>query len=674
MSEIEKVKTKIEYLRQKIRHHDYCYYVLNQPEISDAEYDNLICRLKELETAYPQFILPDSPTQRVSEKPLEGFKSIKHKTPMLSLDNTYSAEELNQWDKRVKKALSRKDIEYVAELKIDGVGISLIYEKGNLLQGITRGNGEVGDDITLNARTIRSIPLKIERETPRILEVRGEVFMGREDFLSLNEERKKNNEEVFANPRNATSGSLKLLDARITASRKLDCFIHSFGFIEDGKEYITHWQFLNEAGRLGLKINPYIKLCKDIEDVIDHCNEWTTKRESLDYEIDGIVIKVNSLTDQKKLGSTLKSPRWAIAYKFPAKQSTTTLKNIIIQVGRTGVLTPVAELEPVECGGVTISRATLHNFDEIERLKVQILDRVVVERSGEVIPKIVKVIKSVRTGKERPFKIPQRCPVCGNKVTREKEEVFYRCINPFCPAQLEKGLIHFASRNAMDIEGMGESVVEQLVSNKLVQDFADVYFLKKEDLLKLELFKEKKASNLLKNIQKSKQRPLSHLLFALGIRHVGEKGAELLISKYSSLDELTKAKKEDLEKIHEIGSVMAESIVTFFLQPQVKKLIEKLKKAGISTKEEKKEKRNEQYLKGKTFIFTGELKKYTRNEAESTIKRLGGKTTSNVSKDVTFVVVGAHPGSKYEKAKKLNLTILNEDKFEEILQRQTEVK
>ncbi len=670
MSEIEKVKREIENLREKIRHHDYRYYILSQPEISDAEYDSLTSRLKKLEEAFPQFILPDSPTQRVSGQLQEGFQSVRHRVPMLSLDNTYSAEEINQWDKRIKKVIPQGDIEYIVELKIDGVGVSLIYENGFLTRGITRGDGEVGDEITLNVRTIKSIPLKLTSKAPRILEVRGEVFMGRKNFRFLNETRKCNNEELFANPRNAVSGSLKLLDARITASRMLDCFIHSFGFIEGGEKYLTHEQFLKEASRLGLKINPYIELCKNIKEVIDYCNKWITKRENLDYEIDGMVIKVNSLAIQKKLGSTLKSPRWAIAYKFPAKQATTTLKNIVVQVGRTGVLTPVGELEPVECGGVTISRATLHNFDEIERLKLKILDRVVIERSGEVIPKIVKVIESVRTGKEIKFKIPQICPVCGSKITKEKEEeVAYRCINPFCPAQLEKGLIHFASRNAMDIEGMGESAVEQLVNNKLVRDFADIYFLKKEDLLKLKLFKEKKASNLIQNIQKTKQRPLSRLLFALGIRHVGERGAEILAAKYNSLDELIKVKKEDLEEIHEIGSVMSESIVSFFLEPKVREVIEKLKKAGISMQEEKKKGTNEQPFRGESFLFTGELEKFTRNEAEYAVKNSGGRITSSVSKNVTYVVVGNHPGSKYEKARKLNLTIINENEFEKIIKK-----
>ncbi|MCK4533483.1 NAD-dependent DNA ligase LigA [bacterium] len=662
-----KAKKEIEDLREKIIKHGYHYFVLNQPEITDAEYDKLMCRLKELEISYPQYVSPNSPTQRVSEQPLTGFKSVKHRIPMLSLDNTYSAEEIKEWDKRIKKILPDENIEYVVELKIDGIGVSLVYEEGVLFQGLTRGNGEVGSDITLNVRTIKSIPLRLKGIPPGRLEVRGEIFMGRVDFLSLNKEREKNNQESFVNPRNAVGGSLKLLDPRITSRRKLDCFIHSFGFMEGEEEFISHWQFLKEAAKFGLKVNPHIKLYENIEEVINYCNKWVKKKEELDYEIDGVVVKVNSLLSQKKMGFTLKSPRWAIAYKFPAKQSTTTLNDINIQVGRTGVLTPVADLEPVECGGVTISRATLHNFDEIKRLGIRIKDRVVIERSGEVIPKIVKVIESVRKGNEKKFEIPQECPVCEGKIAKEKGEVFYRCINPFCSAQLERGLVHFASRNAMDIEGMGKAVVEQLILNKLVDDFADIYFLKKEDLLKLELFKEKKASNLLGNIEKSKQKPLSCLLFGLGIHHVGEKGAELLAARYDSIDQLIKTKKEELEGIYEIGSVMAESIVNFFLQDSVKKLIEKFKKAELILKEEKEELKT-QTLKDKVFIFTGELKGFSRSEAQKTVKALGATVSSSVSKRVTFVVAGEHPGSKYEKAKKLSLTILNEDEFIQMLQ------
>lgn len=662
-----KIKKEIEELRKKIRKHDDYYYVLNNPEITDTEYDKLMYRLKELETSYPQYITSDSPTQRISEYPLKLFKTVKHRVPMLSLDNTYSAEEIKEWDKRTKKMLPDENIEYVVELKIDGIGVSLVYEDGVLFQGITRGNGEVGNDITLNVRTVNSIPLQLKGTSPGRLEVRGEIFMGRVDFISLNKERKKKDQQLFVNPRNAVGGSLKLLDPRITSRRKLDCFIHSFGFVEGREKFITHWQFLKEAGKFGLKVNPHCKLYKNIEEVIDFCNQWTKKKNDLDYEIDGIVIKVNSLSSQEKLSYTLKSPRWAIAYKFPAKQSTTTLKDIIIQVGRTGVLTPVAELEPVECGGVTIGRATLHNFDEIKRLGIRIKDRVVIERGGEVIPKIVKVIKSARTGKEEEFKIPQLCPKCSAKITREKGEVFYRCINPFCSAQLERGLVHFASRNAMDIEGMGEAVVKQLISNRLVEDFADIYFLRKEGLLNLELFKEKKASNLLVNIEKSKQKPLSCLLFGLGIHHVGEKGAELLAGRYGSFDRLKRAKKEEFEEIYEIGSVMAESIVNFFLQSSVKKLIEKLEKAGLTLTEEKKELKI-QTLKGKVFVFTGELKRFSRNEAQKAVKNLGATVSSGISKRVSFVVAGAHPGSKHEKAKKLNLVILDENKFVKKLQ------
>ncbi|MCM8799226.1 MAG: NAD-dependent DNA ligase LigA [Candidatus Omnitrophica bacterium] len=665
---LEKVKKKIEELREEIRHHDYCYYVLNQPEISDKEYDDLMRQLKELEEKYPQFKTEDSPTVRVGGIILEGFKTVKHKEKMLSLDNTYSFDELSQWQERIFKALGTKEkIEYVVELKIDGVSANLTYSKGKLSIGATRGDGETGEDVTLNIKTIRAIPLVLQgKDIPDFIEIRGEVYMEKKDFLALNKEKEKNGEVPFANPRNAASGSLKLLDTSLVSKRRLNFFAHSLGAYQN-IEIKTHWQYLEYLKRWGMRTNPYAKLCKSFEEVIQYCKEWQEKKDSLEYDIDGMVIKVNSLAQQKALGSTLKSPRWAVAYKFPAKQATTRIKNIVVQVGRTGVITPVAELEPVECGGVIISRATLHNFEEMKRLGVKVGDRVIIERAGEVIPKIVKVVESVRTGKEKEFKVPRVCPVCGSKIIKEKEEeVAFRCTNPSCPAQLERGLIHFASRAAMDIEGMGESVVKQLVEKGLVKDFADIYFLKKEDFLKLDLFKDKKAENLLNAIQRSKDQPLSRVLYALGIRHVGEKASFVLAQRFKNIQNLMKAKLSDLENIYEVGPVMADSIVNFFKEKKVRELIFKLKKAGLNM-EEKVITLKPTPLTGKTVVFTGELESFTRQEAEELVRKLGGNPSSSVSKNTDFVVAGKNPGSKFEKAKRLGLNIIDESKFKEMI-------
>lgn len=671
-----KIKKEIEKLREEIRHHDYCYYVLNQPEISDKEYDDLMKKLEKLERENFEFISPESPTQRVSGEALKEFKQVKHRQSMFSLDNTYSIEELKEWNNRVGKGLPGERIEYVAELKIDGTSASLTYRRGKFTLGATRGDGETGEDITANLKTIKSIPLKLRTsiegvkpryQIPELLEVRGEVYMEYSEFKKLNEERKNKGEDLFANPRNATAGSLKLLDPKITALRKLNCFIHSLGIVKGTKAFQTQWEFLDVIKEFGLRVNPHIKLCHNINEIISFCQEWEEKRKTLPYEVDGAVIKVNSLAQQRRLGSTLKSPRWAVAYKFAAHQATTNLNNIVVQVGRTGVLTPVAELEPVECGGVVISRATLHNFDEIKRLDVRIGDRVVLERAGEVIPKIVKVVKSVRRGGEKIFHVPSRCPVCFGEIAKEKEEeVAYHCISPSCPAQLERGLIHFASRPAMDIEGMGSSVVTQLINNKKVRNFADIYFLTQKDFLELELFKEKKAHNLVKAIERSKHQTLSRLIFGLGIRQVGEKAARILAAEFRSLDRLKEASREDLEKIYEIGPVMAGEIVKFFRQSATRQLIAAFKKAGVNMVEEER-KRRSQPLKGKSFVFTGELAGYTRKEAESKVREQGATTSSGVGKQTDFVVVGSHPGSKFDKAKKMGIKIINETEFKKLI-------
>ncbi|MCM8778556.1 MAG: NAD-dependent DNA ligase LigA [Candidatus Omnitrophica bacterium] len=665
MKGLSEIKKHIEELRAEIQHHDYLYYVLNQPVSSDKEYDDLYRELKELEEKYPQFITPDSPTQRVSGEVLKEFKTVRHRVKMLSLDNTYNFQELREWNERIFKNLGKERFEFVVELKIDGVSASLNYENGLFVLGATRGDGEIGEEITLNLKTIRSVPLRLRgKDIPPLLEVRGEVYMERRDFEALNREREKNGEALFANPRNAASGSLKLLDPSLTAERRLNCFIHSFGTMEGGKKISTQWEFLNYAQEMGFRINPANRLCKDIEEVIAYCNEWQEKRDSLSYDIDGMVIKINSFLQQERLGFTLKSPRWAVAYKFPARQATTEVLAIKMNVGRTGVITPTAELKPVECGGVIIKNATLHNFDEIKRLNIRVGDRVLVERAGEVIPKIVKVVES--RGR-RDVEIPKSCPVCGGKVVKEKEtEVAYRCINPSCQAQLERLVLHFASRGAMDIEGLGESVAEQLVERKMVKDLADIYFLKKEDLLTLELFADKKAENLLKAIAESKKRPFAKFLYGLGIRHVGEKAAMVLAERFKDIDSLMQAKEGALMEIYEVGPVMAESIFNFFRQKSTQDLIKKFKKAGVNLKEEEK-RLGPQPLKGKKFVFTGELSEFTRKEAEELVRNLGGETSSSVSKYIDYVVVGENPGSKYAKAKDLGIKIIDEDEFKKLI-------
>ncbi len=661
------IKKKIANLREKIRHHDYRYYVLSEPEISDKEYDDLMRELKSWEDKYPQYKSEDSPTVRLSGGILEGFKSVKHRQKMLSLDNTYSFAELKEWAERVQKGLRGEKVEYVVELKIDGLSANITYKQGRLAIGATRGDGETGEDVTGNIKTIRAIPLSLlGNDPPALIEIRGEVYMDRQDFTALNKEKEKAGEVLFANPRNAASGSLKLLDTNIVAKRRLNFFAHSLGDYQ-GTEIKSQWEFLEKLKVWGVRTNPHSKLCKDLDEVIAYCKSWQEKREKLSYAMDGMVVKVNSLLQQKKLGFTLKSPRWAVAYKFPAQQATTTVKNIAVQVGRTGVLTPVAELEPVECAGVVISRATLHNFDEIKRLGVKVGDRVVIERAGEVIPKVVKVVASARTGKEKAFRIPQVCPVCNSKVTKEKEEeVAYRCINPSCPAQIERGLIHFASRQAMDIEGMGEAVVVQLVKKGQVLDFADIYNLKKVDLLQLELFKDKKAENLLAAIEKSKRQPLSRLIYGLGIRHVGEKAAYVLAQNFRSMDRLLEANRGDLDAIYEVGEVMAKSSVDFFKQEATKKLIRKLKAAGLNM-QEKVTAIKKSVFTGKTVVFTGELKEFSRTQAENIVREFGGSISSSISKNTDFVVRGENPGSKYAKAKKLGIKIIDEGKFKEMI-------
>lgn len=664
-----KAAQEIVQLSRQIEEHNHRYYILDQPVVSDKEYDDLLRRLIDLEAQFPDLKDPNSPSQRVGTKVAEGTKTVTHKVKMYSLDNTYSLEELRQWHRRVVKSLPEQTIEYVAEFKIDGLSAALTYQGGDLVLGATRGDGTTGEDVTHGLKTIRSIPLSLHKEAggdfPQTLEVRGEVYMNRQDFDLLNEEREKDAEPLFANPRNAASGSLKLLDSRITARRKLRCFIHSFGILEGGKPLSTQWEFLTKSREWGFCVNPYSRLCRTMDEVISYCQECQARRNTIPYEIDGMVIKVNSLAQQQELGFTLKSPRWAVAYKFPAQQATTRVKEIVVQVGRTGVLTPVAELEPVECGGVTISRSTLHNFDEIKRLGVKKGDRVLLERAGDVIPKVVKVVES-GGGRRKAFEVPQRCPVCGGRVVKEKtEEVAYRCGNSACPRQVERGLIHFASRGAMDIEGLGEAVVRQMREKELVKDFADIYFLKKEDFLTLELFADKKAANLIQAIAESRHQPLSRFLFGLGIMNVGEKAALVLARRFGSLDKLMKAKVQELQSIPEIGPVIAGSVEDFFKAESVRRLMEKFKKAGMNLTQPQTQK-TPQRLQGKKFVFTGELRTMTRAQAQSLAVRAGGDVSSSVSPKTDFLVAGERPGSKYRLAIALGVKILTEKQFEEM--------
>ncbi|MFC1546350.1 NAD-dependent DNA ligase LigA [bacterium] len=663
--EKNKVSKRIKELTQYINKLNYAYYNLSESLISDEEYDKLLKELEDLESKYPEFADNDSPTKTVGSPVQKGFRTVPHKIPMISLSNTYSKQEIIDWEKRITKALAVSNIEYVIEPKIDGLGISLIYKDGVFVQGITRGDGRSGEDVTLNLKTIKNLPKELKvKDAPKQFEVRGEIFMSRDSFRELNKQRKENGETLFANPRNAASGSLKLLDWRITSRRSLDIFVYSLCYIEGDSPYKTHWGLLNWFKRIGLPINPYAELAGNIDDVIEQCALWDKKRQELFYDIDGIVIKVNSLKHQAHLGTTLKSPRWAIAYKFPAKQAVTKVQDIVVQVGRTGVLTPVAHLEPIELSGVTISRSTLHNFDEIKRLDVRISDSVVIERSGDVIPKIIKVVESLRTGKERKVTVPKRCPVCNSIIIKENEEnVSLRCSNTLsCPAQIVRSLEHFISRKAMDIEGLGSSIIEQLVQKNMVKNILDIYKLTKEDLLTLDLVAEKKADNLIRAIQQSKKRDLSNLIYALGIRSAGEKAARTLAQKFKTLDALTKAELTVLEQIDDIGPIMAGSINNFFKLPENKDLARKMDQIGIQTITQKQSLAAD-LLKGLSFVFTGELETITREQAVELVLNNGGSAPSLVSKKTSFLVAGKNPGSKYNKAQALKIKIITEKEF-----------
>ena len=653
-------KKKIKKLREELEYHNYKYYVENNPVISDYEYDQLLKKLESLEEQYPDLITPDSPTQRVGEQPLEGFETVEHKVPMLSLANTYTYNELREWDERVKKHV--RDVEYVVEPKIDGAGVALLYENGRFVRGATRGDGIKGDNITQNLKTIHSIPLKLRDDHLKNVEVRGEVYMTISGFKKYNKEQEKKDGAVFANPRNASAGSLRQLDSRIVVERPLDIFIYFVSYSD--KDLKTQEKSLEILKKAGFRINPLTKKVKDIDEAINYCKTLEEKRETLDYEIDGAVIKVNSFAQQKLLGNTSKNPRWAISYKFAAKQSTTKLEDIAVQVGRTGALTPVAILKPVEVGGVTVSRATLHNFDELERKDIRIGDTVLIERSGDVIPQVVKSIGEKRTGSEKKRKIPSKCPICNTEVVRPEGEVAIRCPNKMCPARLKWRIKYFAARDAMDIDHLGGQTVDKLLDEGLVKNIADLYSLKKEDILKLEGFKDKSAENLIDSIKESKQQDLSRLIYGLGIRHVGKYAAQLLASKYISIDELAKATEEELKEIDGLGDKSAESIANFFATEENIELIERLKDIGVKTKTEKKENLP---LTGKKFLFTGGLSSMSRPEASDLVKENGGMVSSSISKDLDYVVVGEKPGSKFEKAKKLGLKIVSEEEFKNIV-------
>ena len=676
-SKLAKARAEAEALRRDIRYYDYRYYALDDPEIPDAEYDKLYRKLKDLEEKYPEIVTPYSPTQRVSGTASSSFKPVQHDPPMLSLDNTYNAEEIREWAKRVGKGLKGEPCPFMVEPKIDGLSLSLVYTDGSLKTAATRGDGETGEDVTANARTIQGLPHKIlgnppKPTAPKLIEIRGEVYITKKDFKKLNEEQKKKGEEPFANPRNAAAGSLRQKDPKITQQRKLRFLAHSFGKIESGFGPIpltSQSGFLKICDMFKIPFFPkQTKRCNNIEEVIEFYNQQKDKIRELPYEVDGLVVKVDSIEQRRLLGQTAKSPRWAVAFKYPAPQVTTRVKNVIFSVGRTGVVTPVADLEPVPCGGVTISSASLHNFDEIGRLGLKVGDQVIVERAGEVIPKVVKVVSSVRTGIEKDIHIPKVCPVCKQPVVKEVEEdVAYRCVNPSCPAQIKRSLLHFASRDAMDIEGFGDAAVEQLVDGKKIRNFADIYSLKKEDLLQLELFADKKADNLLQNIEKSKSKPFSKLLYGLGIRHVGEKMARVLAKRFKSIEALQNASLETLQGIPDVGPIVTGSIRQFFGQTSVHSLLQKLKKAGLTMEEPDEQAGHPTPLAGKTLVLTGELENFSRSEAEGKVRELGGETSSSVSKKTSFVVAGSAAGSKLKKAKKLGIPILSEGEFLKLL-------
>ena len=665
----KEAEKKIVKLRDEIELHNQKYYVEAKPVISDFEFDKLMKELVGLEETFPELLTPDSPSQRVGGSPLKNFKPVLHEVSMLSLDNTYTIEDINEFDKRVKKFLAKEEVEYFVEEKIDGVSLSLTYENGLLVLAASRGDGRQGDDITENVKTIQSLPLRIPRQglsvkgkIPKILTVRAEAFIAHENFKRINQEKEKQGEELFANPRNACAGTLKLLDPKLVAARRLDACIHGLAKMEGGEPLKTQSDALHYLKSLGLKPVMHTALCKNIDEVAEFIAEFKEKKNNLDYDVDGLVLKVNRFDYHAALRATSKSPRWAIAYKYPAEQAETLLEDIRVQVGRTGTLTPVAILKPVQLSGTTVSRASLLNKDEIERLDVRIGDHVLVEKCGEIIPKVIAVIKEKRKGALRHFQFPERCPVCGGKAERIGEEVAVRCINLACPAQLKARVRHFAQRSAMDIEGLGTVWVDTFVEKGLIKDLADIYSLDFDEVVNLERMGQKSTENLFAGIEASKKRPLERFIFGLGILDVGERSAHLLAQKFGSLEKLAKVSEEDLHSIREIGPVTAHSIHDFFREEGTKRILAKMQKAGVRLDIVEKIK-GDTFFSGKTFVITGSLEKYERPEAEALIRGLGGHPSGSVSKKTNYVIVGDSPGSKAEKAKTLGVKILSEQEF-----------
>jgi DNA ligase (NAD+) len=677
MHDLNQVKQRIEKLKAEINYHNYRYYVLDSPEISDAEYDGLMRELKGLEEEYPQFLTPDSPSQRVGAAPVEAFGVVEHPLPLLSLANAFSYDELAAWYSRTLKLVGGQQFNLACEHKIDGLAVALTYVNGQLATGATRGDGFRGEDITQNLRTIRSIPLSVPRDAAPRFEVRGEVYLPKAGFHKLNQERASEGLPLFANPRNAAAGSVRQLDSRITAKRPLDIYIYALGYAEGKATPQTHWETMEYLKSLGFKINPNNRLLSTIGQVEKFHHTWAERRESLPYEADGIVAKVNQLDLQERLGAIGHEPRWAIAYKFPAIESTTILKSIEISVGRTGTLNPYAVLEPVSVGGVTIRSAALHNEDDIRRKDIREGDTVIIRRAGEVIPEVIGPVKSKRSGKEKEFNLLKKifdkekqrpaCPVCGAEVFKPEGEVMYYCSNAACPAQAQQRIEHFASRGAMDIRGIGEKLSATLYQKGLIKDAAGLYYLTPEQLAVLDKMGDKSAANIINAISKSKERPLARVIFALGIRHVGEEMAEVIARHFGSMDKLANASREELMSIPTIGPKIADSIVAFFRQKENKKIIERLKKAGVRL-EEKVAKPQKLPLAGLEFVITGRLEAFSRPEAEARIKALGGSTGSSVTSKTTYLVVGADPGSKLARAQELGTKILNEEEFIRLLE------
>jgi DNA ligase (NAD+) len=656
------VESEVKRLREELRRHEHLYYVLDSPTISDAEYDGLMRRLKQLEEEHPELLTPDSPTQRVGGKPREGFVKVAHSSAMLSLDNALSEGELREFDRRVRELLEGKPYQYTAELKLDGLSMAVHYADGKLVRAITRGDGTSGEDVTENARTIRSLPLKVATQLPAF-EVRGEVIMTKRALERLNEERAREGLALYANPRNSAAGSLRVLDPAITASRQLE--FHSYFLLVDcAPAHASHWESLESLSKMGFKVNPHRRRVDDVNALLEFCAKWEQERDSLPYEIDGVVAKVDSVAQQKSLGWTAKAPRWAVAYKFSARRAETVLEKIEVQVGRTGTLTPVAWLKPVVVGGVTVSRATLHNEDEIRRLDCAPGDSVVVERSGDVIPKIVEVRR--RAAKRTPFQMPKECPVCGSEVVRAEGEVASRCLNTNCPARLKESVLHFSARGVMDIDGLGDALVDQLVDKGLVKSVADLYQMKLEQLLDLERMGEKSAQKILANIEASRQRPLERLLGGLGIPFVGERTAALIASSFGDLDAIAAAAPEQLQTVEEVGPKVSESIAQFFAEPHNRELVERLRQAGLQFRQEKRGPSGGALI-GLTLVLTGTLPTLTRDEAKAKIEAAGGKVAGSVSKKTNYVVAGEEAGSKLDKAKELGVAVVDEAALLEML-------